>query len=571
MLLNLQMDYEPAKKALHHAQIVPKLAELSASPALYSLGAPAKSKGENQQLLDALQQSATAACWGLCLVGDLLEMESDKVQWTREAVQALADQEQSFRAVTNESTSTDATSNAMDIISLELQILESIGAILEHSSDSFLYALVHPSDGPLQILLEFLTMTPKVPGYWQHALLNEEIEEEANTAFAKLKAGAAHAIIGAAGVNANLEQLCPIHTDQINSQWFVKGLLKAMVSSDLPSMTCALLALGNLARDNQRSETIIEIPTLLPKAIELLDQKDIKLSYAALGLLNNLAVPQTNRVKVFNSGVLSHLAPMLERERDMIQPLQFAVIKLLRQLINTDNSPQILIGVVATPSTTAPQLLSRVAELLKRTDNVSLKAEIARLYAAILRSLGRYKSIDRSLSGLEVQSPLSEDEAKNALDQVWAYMKQESVINALVELLRHSRQHAVTMSEGLLGLAILSSKSSEEGKFERDAEAAIMTFGGMQTYHPAISEAETETPFQSGLDALVFVLNHMPPQVIGNACSLIQLWMNASPEKSHSVLGPVLLQSLKNCESKMPDDVRPSVSRTKTLLMEKDI
>ncbi|WFC98006.1 hypothetical protein MYAM1_000727 [Malassezia yamatoensis] len=571
MLLNLQKDFEPAKKALRHAQIVPKVTELSASPDLYSLGAPAKSKGENQQLLDALKQSATAACWGLCLVEDLLETESDTVNWTREAVQALTGQEQSFRAATREAISIDATSNTMDVVSLELQILDSIGAILEHSSDSFFYALVHPSDGPLQSLLDCMTMSSEMPGYWQHALLDEELKQDTNTAIAKLRAGAAHAIIGAAGVDANLEQLCPIHHNQVNSRWFVKGLLKAIMSSDLPSMTCALLALGNLARDNQRSESIIEVPTLLPRAIELLDRQDTKLSYAILGFLNNLAVPQANKMRILNLGVLSHLAPMLERERDMIQPLQFAVIKLLRQLINTDNSPQILVKIVATPSTTAPQTLSSVAELLKRTDSIPLKAEIARLYTAILRSLRRYDSSDASLSGIEVQTPFRDDEAKKALDQVWAYMKQESVIDALVILLRHSRQHAVTMSEGLLGLAILSSKSSEEGKFERHADAAIMTLGGIQKSDLAIGEAETEMPFRSGLEAMVFVLDHMPPQVIGNACSLIQLWMNAAPEKSRMVLAPALLQSLKDCESKMPDDVRPSVSRAKALLMEDEI
>lgn len=464
MLLNLQMDFAPAQEAIAEAQSLPLLTSLSASPALYTLGGWVDGPtGSADDWEDAQRLGASAADWGLRLVENVLESQKDQTKWTREAVQALLTQEQALRAASAKPIHDRAAELVPDLVPHELGILESIGGLLERAPSSFASAVVQPDDSPLRALMELFTRPPQVPTYWAGIMDDEEEAERASTAYAKLKTGAAHTIVGAAADDENLAQLCPLDGSFLSPHWFVDALVSAVHSSDAPAATCALLALGNLARDGPRSEAIARMPGLLEHTVSQLAKNDVKMAHAAVGLLKNLAIPTSNKVPVFASGVLLKLVPLLSRERDMIQPLQFGVVGLLRQLSNATSAPQIALGVLGTLPAVESSPFDALVALRARSDHASLRLEIARVNVALIRAIWSARANDRSTADIATFQGTSEAEAKEALSEARAKLQQRPVLEALVDLLRYGRKHAVLMSEGLLALSLASSASTDTG------------------------------------------------------------------------------------------------------------
>lgn len=58
----------------------------------------------------------------------------------------------------------------------------------------------------------------------------------------------------------------------------------------------------------------------------------------------------------------------------------------------------------------------------------------------------------------------------------------------------------------------------------------------------------------------------MPPQVVGNASSLIQLLTNTPPSDARTALQTLVREPLKLCEERMPPEVRNVVARAVALL-----
>lgn len=250
-LLNIQMDYAPAKKALREAHAPPRVCTLATCPGLYVLGAWMHQSGDLGAWVEHQTLGATAAEWGLRLVHDILEEEEDEQVdqgWTPDAVQALLRPLQAVLAASDAVIPPETVAAAADLAENELSMLESIAVLLERTASSFASAVVTPDDEPLRTLVQIVTHPPRLPSDWK-ALLEEEELQRTEAVLAQLPAGAAHVIVAAAAEDANLDKLCPLQGASIAPGWFVEALVAAVHSSEAPTASCAMLALGNLARD----------------------------------------------------------------------------------------------------------------------------------------------------------------------------------------------------------------------------------------------------------------------------------------------------------------------------------
>lgn len=464
-LLNLQMDFVPAKKDILGRKCVPRLAALAASPMLYRLGGWVHGPGTDHhgEWSETQCKGAAAAEWGLSLVQSVLEAEEDQHPWSHEEIQPLVSQGEALRAASNQDVAAEAEPVAAQLVQHEIAILDSIGFVLEHASEFIASALVYPDDAPLRALVKLFTAPLPMPVYWADAMKDEENAEYAGTAYAQLQSGALHAIVAAAAEDTNLEQLFPVQGTAQQHHWFVEALVHALRDTDTPTSTWALLALGNLVRDNARSEAIGQTPGLLGNVVLYLKSNDVKQAHAALGLLKNLAIPSANKAPIAESGVVPLLMPFLKHERDMIQPLQYAVVGLLKQLANATDQPLVVLSALGALSPPTESTLDVLVALRSRSDHLSMRLEISRVYMAFIRTVYSAQTNHALISEKIQKSEYSESEVEEAISGARMKLQERPVLEALVDLVRYGRKYAVLMSEGLLGLALVSGSSTAIG------------------------------------------------------------------------------------------------------------
>ena len=180
-------------------------------------------------------------------------------------------------------------------------------------------------------------------------------------------------------------------------------------------------------------------------------------------MLKNLAVSPANKEKVFEAGIVPLLPALLVRERDMVQPLQFGVVGLLRQLANATTAPQISLGILGVWPQDTPDVLVDLVALHKRSDHMSLRMDIARVYVALIRSLWSSRTSERSIQELASTMHADISAVQQALTAGRTKLQTQPILEGLSDLLRHSRASAVIQSEALLALSLTSSSSKDTG------------------------------------------------------------------------------------------------------------
>lgn len=303
-----------------------------------------------------------------------------------------------------------------------------------------------------------------------------------------------------------------------------------------------------------RCEALGSTPGLLDGVVRHLAADHIRLAHAAVGLLKNLAIPVPNKAPIVAAGAVPLLLPLLSRERDMVQPLQHGVVGLLKHLANSPTVPLVALGLLgAWPSAESP--LEALEALRMRTDQVSLRLEIARIYVSLIRTLWSARAND--VPRLAADAQTSEQELSGALEKARAALQTEPIFSALVDLLRFGRKYAVLVSDSLLALTLASSTSKE---------AAGIVLQCVTVHVVVPTDAGQDAPFTSGVEALVYVLESMPPQVVGNACSLLQILSLTPTSDDRTVLAQATQIPLEQCEARVPQDVGRVVARARDLL-----
>lgn len=362
---------------------------------------------------------------------------------------------------------------------------------------------------------------------------DEQAAEEMRKAFAQVKASAARAVVTIAGDDTNMVELFS------GSFGFIERL-KAWTRYDTKTrddlVSCGMLALGNLARSDAHCLSLVQEHALAPFLASLLSEaSDIKVAHGLVSLLKNLCIPASNKTVIGQLGVIEAVVPFMNRDKDMVQPLQFATVGLLKHLCAgvMENAMRLVNG--ETGSATA---LNALIDMVQRIDDVPTKMEATRVLVNVVKSLWT------SARSTPASQALSEEAVLEARRKV----VRRDVIQALAEMVRTSPKYPVLVNEGIIALTLVGSErmgaelvslsllaepskasadDDEDEEMGSDKEAAALRAPRRRS--TVDSSASTSShplpPPACALDMVNLVLARrdarMPPQFACNACALV--------------------------------------------------
>jgi hypothetical protein len=176
--------------------------------------------------------------------------------------------------------------------------------------------------------------------------------------------------------------------------------------------------------------------------------------HALVGLLRNLAIPEPNKRKLGNAGVLPRLLTMgpWAAERDMLGSVQGGAVGIVKQLVRDgEYEPLVWIRLELTAETNATEFLSLpldpLHELITRTNDPAIALEGTRVWVNCIRALGASSS-----SG------------------GWRALSDGRVLDALTAMLSQGARYPVLLNEAVLALALLAGHGGVEGPGEGNKE-----------------------------------------------------------------------------------------------------
>ncbi|SNX84424.1 uncharacterized protein MEPE_03133 [Melanopsichium pennsylvanicum] len=368
--------------------------------------------------------------------------------------------------------------------------------------------------------------------------------EEMRKAFAQVKASAARAVVAVSGDDTNMVELFS------GSSGFIDRLkawtrYDSKIRDDLVS--CGMLALGNLARSDAHCLSLVKEHGLAPFLASMLSQADdIKVAHGLVSLLKNLSIPAANKAVIGHLDVIDAVVRFMNRDKDMVQPLQFATVGLLKHLCAgaAKNALRLVEGAA----------LNALVDMIQRIDDVPTKMEATRVLVNVVKSLWN--------------SARGSDVSQEALPLARRKIVRRDVIQALAEMVRTSPKYPVLVNEGIIALTLVGSErlgaelvslsllsepakaSAEEEDDEEmrseDEAAALRAPRRRSTIDSSASTSSHPLPPPArALDMVNLVLARkdarMPPQFAFNACalvlSLIHATQGANDESSTGAIG----------------------------------
>ena len=453
-------------------------------------------------------------------IEDLVDSDAEIVQTVATLIESCAADEARFRQNTVQRFQADAES--LGTTQLESQFRSGLDVLM---------TFVERAELPQEWRRDFGTGE-------KSGLSTEDAQaaEEMRKAFAQVKACVARAVVAISGDDTNMVELFNGSSDFISR-------LKAWIRYDPKTrddlVSCGMLALGNLARSDAHCLGLVQEHDLAPFLASLLAQADdIKVAHGLVSLLKNLSIPAPNKAVIGQLDVIAAVVPFLKRDKDMVQPLQFATVGLLKHLcagitanavrfVGADNSD------VASP-------LNALIDMIQRIDDVPTKMEATRVLVNVVKSLW---TSARSSSGSEMVS-------EEAVAAARRNVVRRDVIQALAEMVRTSPKYPVLVNEGIIALTLVGSErmgselvslsllaeptkasadqdeDEEMGLDHEEASAALRTTRRRSTVDSSGSTSSHPLPPpECALDMVNLVLARrdarMPPQFACNACALV--------------------------------------------------
>ncbi|GAC93501.1 hypothetical protein PHSY_001066 [Pseudozyma hubeiensis SY62] len=375
------------------------------------------------------------------------------------------------------------------------------------------------------------------------ALSEEDAQaaEEMRKAFAQAKASIARAVVAISGDDANMVELFN------GSSGFI-GRLQAWIRYDPKTrddlVSCGMLALGNLARSDAHCLGLVQEHNLAPFLATLLAQADdVKVAHGLVSLLKNLSIPVANKAVIGRLDVIDAVVRLMGRDKDMVQPLQFATVGLLKHLCAgvTENAVRFVGG--GSSGSSHPLALNALIDMIQRIDDVPTKMEATRVLVNVVKSL--WTSAPRGAS--DDSKSLSEQEVLAARQK----LVRRDVIQALAEMIRTSPKYPVLVNEGIIALTLVGSDTTgaelvsmsllsqptkavanedddEDMDSDNDVSAALASREPRRRSTVDSSASTSSHPLpppDCALDMVDLVLARrdarMPPQFASNACALV--------------------------------------------------
>lgn len=381
--------------------------------------------------------------------------------------------------------------------------------------------------------------------------------EEMRKAFAQVKASAARAVVAIAGDDTNMVELFS------GSLGFIDRL-KVWIRYDTKTrddlVSCGMLALGNLARSDAHCLSLVQEHSLAPFLASLLGQADdIKVAHGLVSLLKNLSIPAPNKAVIGQLNVIDAVVRFMNRDKDMVQPLQFATVGLLKHLCAgvTENAMRLVDG-EAGSTTPRPSALNALVDMIQRIDDVPTKMEATRVLVNVVKSLW---TSARSNGASQAWS-------EEAILAARRKVVRRDVIQALAEMVRTSPKYPVLVNEGIIALTLVGSErvgaelvslsllaeptkasAEDDDDEEMGSNNEATALRAPQRRSTVDSSASTSShplpPPACALDMVNLVLARrdarMPPQFASNACALVLSLCHATQGagKSESSTGAI--------------------------------
>ncbi|KAI0376066.1 ARM repeat-containing protein [Hypomontagnella monticulosa] len=352
--------------------------------------------------------------------------------------------------------------------------------------------------------------------------------------------------------NSRFVSLCPLDGSPTD-------LLLDWISSSqyVQLQTAACLALGNLARSDAPSTTLVQKISVHQLLIPILSDPsttDAQLLHSILSFLKNLAIPANNKA-ILGTGLLH--PDVLPRiwNLDTQPQVQFDAVSLARLLlVNTPEN----VRLICTPSHAQTQTpLQQLMDLHRKADQEPIKMETARAVANVCRVLHSDKPVGTSLLPSSSTS-VSEEEARSVLQ---AFYDQHPALADTLVYLGLQPKFPVLRSELWFVLALMA----------RSAEGASVVAHGIQQ-HPKVvdvlveavtgrkvSEQDTSSnpPEAPGLDVVTIGdgLGQLEPQQVDPARA-------TTMTKVDRENGLVLISELlRRCSDDLPSSARNTLGQ----------
>ncbi|KAF9580706.1 hypothetical protein BGW38_002533, partial [Lunasporangiospora selenospora] len=228
---------------------------------------------------------------------------------------------------------------------------------------------------------------------------------------------------------------------------------------------CAGLSLGNVARSDEHCTKLVhENQILKPLIRAICKAKDLKTSYAATGVLRNLALAERNQAVMGNFGVIQACYPLFKK--DNAEPIQKNVIGIIKRLCANDSHNCIRVITGHEPYETISAVhegeasnssssdanngvetpLSELVDLIHRSENAELKSEGTRTICGLIKVIWSTES-------------MKEFDARS-IQALQHSLRQPFVISAITAMVRNPK-YGILQSEGLIALTLLVTSTTQ--------------------------------------------------------------------------------------------------------------
>ncbi|KAG6897469.1 hypothetical protein C0992_001244 [Termitomyces sp. T32_za158] len=470
---------------------------------------------------------------------------------------------------------------ALDVDDMRVSLARGLHSPMEHN------------DIPcLSIILDFIEQA-SYPISWTYAALDETDRKHKEKTFNICKAALIKAVVEVAGEDRNADILWDDSKSEMPGGDFVHKMvdwLKRYVKDlDTPGsedssgtqsvfdredmVICASLSLGNLARQERKSATLVSppyslVPILTSKHL-LSPLTDIKVKHGVLGLLKHLAQTAPSSTVIHNALREAEIVRKIvesgvwdEKGDVMADVVQLSAIGVVKHMAGANVEH---VYALVLPSAQSPELptgLNQILSLVKRSDSVPIKSEGSRVLVNIVRALRGSKPFattsDAAASGSVDRNAQEKQKKHNAALRM--VITPESAL-VLTRLVGASGKYPLLVNEGLVALTMFS-MSKEGALLVLDALTAplgldlpidspldSLTANDLSVSSPSKSRVHLNTP-RHPLDMLMFALKNVdnpanfPSEVRANVCSFfIQLTKLTHGDKLEQVkeaIRPVL-------------------------------
>ncbi|RUS35599.1 armadillo-type protein [Jimgerdemannia flammicorona] len=411
-LLNLGLNYEPIQSEILRLEGLPVLVKLLSSDRL------------NHQ----------AVCLAARVINYLVGLDKGRLQFTK--IEAIV----SFVKVLEYSWQVDKSQD-LDLMESVVDVLES--TVLEEKADAIQHTVA--KSGVFPLLLDFVeSATPP-----KHA------DEDDQKQFNELRKTVVKITVAVTLTDSNMNLL---YKDQTILGRFISWLRDDVFASRDDLHACAALSIGNLARNDEHCIDLVQKHHLeVPLLAILMRTNDMRTQHAVISIVKNLSLPKANKSLLGASGAIQAAARFLKESKDMLKPIQFGAVGVLKHLAtgNFENASRMITG--REPSDQSPSLtttpLDRLIALVRRTDDMPTKSEGTRVLVNLVKVVWAQ---DVLTDILQPKDGISTAPLRRTL------LKSDGVVPPIAEMIR-TTQFPVLQNEGVMALTLLLASSKDEG------------------------------------------------------------------------------------------------------------